>query len=102
MLLYPGVTLKTLLHSVTFLWYHNLNLAAIGECQFGCAQGHRNIMYLFVGRGFGAGLVLGGNLFRGGSQVAGEVGNMVIDRTHLYQGFGTRGCQTPGNAPGTA
>ncbi len=39
MLLYPGVTLKTLLQSVTFLCYHNLNLAAIGECQFGCAQG---------------------------------------------------------------
>lgn len=71
---------------------NDVNLAAIGECQFGCAQGHRNVIYLFVGRGIGAGLVLGGNLFRGSSQAAGEVGNMVIDRANLYQRFGTRGC----------
>ncbi len=71
---------------------NDVNLAAIGECQFGCAQGHRDVVYLFVGRGIGAGLVLDGNLFRGRSQAAGEVGNMVIDRANLYQGFGTRGC----------
>jgi glucokinase len=71
---------------------NDVNLAAIGECQFGCAQGHRNVVYLFVGRGIGAGLVLEGNLFRGSTQAAGEVGNMVIDRANLSQEFGMRGC----------
>jgi len=71
---------------------NDVNLAAIGECEFGCAQDCLNIVYLFVGRGIGAGLVLNGNLFRGSSQAAGEVGNMVIDRANLYKGFGTRGC----------
>jgi glucokinase len=71
---------------------NDVNLAAIGECQFGCAQGQRNVVYLFVGRGIGAGLVLDGNLFRGSSGAAGEVGDMVVDRAHLYQRFGTRGC----------
>jgi glucokinase len=71
---------------------NDVNLAALGECQFGCAQGQRNVVYLFVGRGIGAGLVLDGNLFRGSSGAAGEVGDMVIDRANLYQRFGTRGC----------
>jgi predicted NBD/HSP70 family sugar kinase len=71
---------------------NDVNLAAIGECQFGRAQGHRNIVYLFVGRGIGAGIVLEGHLVKGSSQAAGEVGNMVIDRAHLYQEFGARGC----------
>lgn len=71
---------------------NDVNLAAIGECQFGCALGYRNVVYLFSGRGIGAGLVLDGKLFRGSSQAAGEVGNMLIDRANLYQVSGTRGC----------
>ncbi|SRR6266496_549887 len=80
------------LFGVPIAMENDVNLAAIGECQFGCAQGHRNVAYLFVGRGIGAGLVLEGRLLRGSSQAAGEVGNMVIDRTSLYEGLGTRGC----------
>ncbi len=71
---------------------NDVNLAAIGECQFGCAQGQKNVVYLFVGRGIGAGLILDEKLFRGNTEAAGEVGNMVVDRPHLYQTFGTRGC----------
>ncbi len=71
---------------------NDVNFAAIGECQFGCAQGHRDVVYLFVGRGIGAGLVLDGHLFKGSTQAAGEVGNMVIDRANLYRNFGKRGC----------
>lgn len=70
---------------------NDVNLAAIGECQFGCAQGCRNVVYLFVGRGIGAGLVLDGNLFSGSSQAAGEVGNMIFGRSDLYQKPGPRG-----------
>lgn len=71
---------------------NDVNLAAIGECQFGCAQGQKNVVYIFVGRGIGAGLILDEKLFRGNTEAAGEVGNMVVDRPHLYQTFGTRGC----------
>ena len=71
---------------------NDVNLAAIGESQFGCAQGQKNVVYLFVGRGIGAGLILDEKLFRGNTEAAGEVGNMVVDRPHLYQTFGTRGC----------
>ena len=80
------------LFGVAVAMENDVNLAAIGECQFGRAQGHRNVVYLFVGRGIGAGIVSEGRLIKGSSQAAGEVGNMVIDRAHLYQGYGTRGC----------
>jgi len=71
---------------------NDVNLAAIGECQFGCGRGHGNVAYLFVGRGIGAGLVLGGHLFRGAADAAGEIGNMVVDRSNLHERFGARGC----------
>ncbi|WP_242527489.1 ROK family transcriptional regulator [Ktedonosporobacter rubrisoli] len=70
---------------------NDVNLAAVGESQYGCAQGQRNVVYLFVGRGIGAGLILNGTLFRGNTEAAGEVGNIVVDRANLYQRFGTRG-----------
>jgi glucokinase len=71
---------------------NDVNLAAIGEHLCGCAQGYRNVVYLFVGRGIGAGLLLDGQLFRGSSGAAGEVGNMLIDRVHLYHESNPRGC----------
>ncbi len=71
---------------------NDVNFAAIGESHSGCAQGYYNVAYLFVGRGIGAGLILNGQLFRGSSEAAGEIGNMVIDRANLYQEFGAHGC----------
>ncbi len=70
---------------------NDVNLAAIGECEFGCARAYRNIVYFFVGRGVGAGIVLDGNLFRGSAEAAGEVGNMIVDRASLYKEVGPRG-----------
>ncbi len=96
--IFPGLNDRPLrselehLFGVPVAMENDVNLAAIGECQFGRAQGHRNVVYLFVGRGIGAGIVSEGRLVKGSSQAAGEVGNMVIDRAHLYQGYGTRGC----------
>lgn len=71
---------------------NDVNFAALGEYQLGCARGRSNIAYLFVGRGIGAGLILNGQLFRGSADAAGEVGNMVVDRANLYERFGVAGC----------
>ncbi|MDQ2907093.1 MAG: ROK family transcriptional regulator [Ktedonobacteraceae bacterium] len=71
---------------------NDVNLATLGEYQSGCAQQCSDVVYLFVGRGIGAGLLMGGNLFRGHVGAAGEAGNMVVDRVNLYHSFGGRGC----------
>jgi predicted NBD/HSP70 family sugar kinase len=50
------------------------NLAAVGEHSSGCARGVRNVLFVAVGAGVGAGLILNGVLFRGATGAAGEVG----------------------------
>jgi predicted NBD/HSP70 family sugar kinase len=54
------------------------NLAALGEHQHGIARGARDVMFVAVGAGVGAGLVLNGSLFRGFRGAAGEIGYMRL------------------------
>ncbi len=53
------------------------NMAVIGEQARGSAQGCENVVFLAMGAGIGAGLLVGGKLFRGKRGAAGEVGMMV-------------------------
>ena len=50
------------------------NLAAVGERAKGCAQGVDNVLFVAMGAGIGAGLILNGRLFRGARGGAGEIG----------------------------
>ena len=59
----------------TSLSVHNdANLAALGEYAFGAGQGCPLLVYLMVGTGIGAGIVVDGKLFPGANGAAGEVG----------------------------
>jgi predicted NBD/HSP70 family sugar kinase len=50
------------------------NLGAIGECTHGSARGARDVLFVAIGAGVGAGVVIGGRLYRGATGAAGEVG----------------------------
>lgn len=63
------------------------NLAALGERWRGCAKSMRNFVFVALGTGVGAGLVLDGKLYRGAHHAAGELGDAVHDRTKLGQGL---------------
>ncbi|MGZ4381666.1 MAG: ROK family protein [Gaiellaceae bacterium] len=52
---------------------NDINLAALGEQRLGVARGVDNFVFLSVGTGFGAGLVLHGELHRGQHGAAGEL-----------------------------
>ncbi len=52
---------------------NDINLAAVGERWRGIARGIDNFVFLSVGTGMGAGLVLGGELHRGRHGAAGEI-----------------------------
>jgi predicted NBD/HSP70 family sugar kinase len=52
---------------------NDINLAALGEQWRGVAEGVADFVFLSIGTGMGAGLVLGGNLHRGHHGAAGEV-----------------------------
>src|SRR5438477_4915203 len=63
-------------HRVTL--ENDVNLAALGERRLGVAQGIEDFMFLSVGTGLGAGLVLRGELQRGYHGAAGELDYVAV------------------------
>jgi glucokinase len=57
---------------------NDVNLAAIGELSAGAAQDNSDFVFLAVGTGIGAGIVLNGQLHRGSIWTAGEIGYMLV------------------------
>jgi glucokinase len=57
---------------------NDVNLAAIGEYWVGAAKGVRDFVFLAVGTGIGAGIILDGQPFRGMDWSAGEIGYMLV------------------------
>lgn len=78
-----------------------LRACAVAEQWFGAARGHGDAVVVNLGTGVGAGLVLGGGLYRGVSNSAGEWGHttLVLDGRPCH--CGDRGCvETYVGAPG--
>jgi glucokinase len=57
---------------------HDGNAGALAEFYFGAGKGFHNIVFLTMGTGFGAGLILNGGLYRGTTDTAGEIGHIRI------------------------
>ncbi|MGE5588167.1 MAG: ROK family transcriptional regulator [Clostridia bacterium] len=68
------------------------NVGALGEKWFGAGQGIRHMVYLSVGAGLGAGIVVNGELYRGATGYAGELGHFTILPEGPLCGCGNRGC----------
>ena len=66
--------------------------AAIGERLHGVARNLDSFVYLFIGTGLGAGLFLGGHLFKGSAHNAGEIGHMIVEPDGRPCPCGNRGC----------
>ena len=62
---------------------NDVNLAALGERWQGLGKDVDNFVYLHLGTGVGMGLVLNGELFRGSTGAAGEVGYLPLSGTDL-------------------
>jgi predicted NBD/HSP70 family sugar kinase len=70
---------------------NDVNLAAVGELWFGPESDVENLVLITIGTGIGAGVVINGMVFPGSHFMAGEIGYLLPDRTHLdhdYPGFG--------------
>ncbi len=57
---------------------HDGNAGALAEFYFGAGRGFKDIVFITMGTGFGAGLILDGRLYRGASDAAGEVGHIRV------------------------
>ena len=60
---------------------NDVNLAAIGERRAGVAQGEDDFVFLAIGTGIGAGIVMNGQIHRGSIWTAGEIGYMLVPDT---------------------
>jgi glucokinase len=58
---------------------NDANGAILAEHRFGAAQGAENAVMLTIGTGIGGGLVLGGEVYRGSTGGAAELGHVVIE-----------------------
>lgn len=72
---------------------HDGNAGALAEFHFGVGQGRsdlRHLIFLTFGTGIGAGFILNGQILRGASDTAGEVGHWRLAEDGPL-GFGKRG-----------
>ena len=68
---------------------NDVNLAALGELtQMGTEQPDGDFAAISVGTGIGLGLVVGGDLYRGGTGSAGEVGSLLLSMPASRRGAG--------------
>jgi predicted NBD/HSP70 family sugar kinase len=79
---------------------NDANLGALGEFTYGAGRGATEMVYLKVTSGIGAGLILGGKLYRGWSGMAGELGHVLVDPEGPVCRCGNRGClETAASTP---
>jgi glucokinase len=57
---------------------NDVNMAAIGESWMGSGKGVRDFVFIAIGTGIGAGVVLNGRPFHGMEWAAGEIGYMLV------------------------
>ncbi len=71
---------------------NDANCATLGEWWTGAARGADNVVGITLGTGIGGGLILGGRLYHGASDVAGEIGHTTIDTAGRRCACGNYGC----------
>ncbi|MEU2432411.1 ROK family transcriptional regulator [Streptomyces sp. NPDC007861] len=71
---------------------NDANLGALGELVWGSGRGVRDLAYIKVAGGVGAGLVIQGQIYRGPGGTAGEIGHITLDESGPVCRCGNRGC----------
>ncbi|MEU8759959.1 ROK family transcriptional regulator [Streptomyces sp. NPDC048659] len=71
---------------------NDANLGALGELVWGSGRGVKDLAYIKVASGVGAGLVIDGRVYRGPGGTAGEIGHITLDESGPVCRCGNRGC----------
>jgi len=70
---------------------NDVNMAALGEQRVGCAKDCPNFVFIALGAGVGAGIVIDGRLHRGSRWYAGEISHMHLDYRRWRVDYGEQG-----------
>ncbi|OFY65817.1 MAG: sugar kinase [Bacteroidetes bacterium RBG_13_43_22] len=65
------------LHIPAYL-QNDANACALAEWKYGAGKGSDNMIFLTFGTGMGAGIIIGGKLYSGSNDLAGEVGHIRL------------------------
>ncbi len=57
---------------------NDANAGAVAEYRFGAGQGVQHMVFLTMGTGMGAGIIVDGRLYHGASDMAGEIGHVRL------------------------
>jgi len=71
---------------------NDADLGALGEWSQGAGRGERNLVYIKVGTGVGAGLLLDRSIYHGETGGAGEIGHVTINDKGPQCSCGNFGC----------
>ncbi|MBK8046000.1 MAG: ROK family protein [Anaerolineales bacterium] len=75
----------------TFL-ENDVRVATLGVHRFDNPDCKQNLVYVSIGTGVAAGVILDGKLFRGRQGLAGEIGHWIVDPSGPTCNCGSRGC----------
>jgi glucokinase len=70
---------------------NDVNMAALGEQWAGCAKDCPNFVFIALGAGVGAGIVIDGRLYRGTRWYAGEISHLHLDYRRWDVDYGEQG-----------
>ncbi len=71
---------------------NDANCGALAEWLFGAGKGCKDMIYLTMSTGIGAGIIAGGKLVQGKTFLAGEIGHSVIEPHGRQCNCGLKGC----------
>lgn len=77
---------------IDFYLDNDANVATIGEYVLGAGKGKKDMVFVTVSTGVGGGAIVNGELYRGNTSNALEVGHMTIDASGPICGCGNYGC----------
>lgn len=79
-------------YRVPFFVDNDANLGALAEHSWGAGREVDDVAYVKLATGVGSGHVIGGEIYRGATGVAGEIGHLAIDPQGAPCICGLRGC----------
>jgi glucokinase-like ROK family protein len=71
---------------------NDAELGALGEWAYGAGRGEKNLAFIKVGSGIGAGLIINQQIYGGTTGSAGEIGHLTVDENGPLCACGNHGC----------
>jgi glucokinase-like ROK family protein len=71
---------------------NDVNVMALGELNAGNGKGIENLIFVKIGTGIGAGIICKGEIYRGASGCAGDIGHISVSKSGPMCPCGNKGC----------